>query len=93
MLEKARKDFATYPAISDFITVETVKTAMDVCSKAVRFGFDEIFFKTREILIKNKEGARKSSLLTKKEKFKVALISCAPSAYKRVIKSVKRDRV
>lgn len=89
MLEKAKLDFEKHITLLNFLNVETIKAAMDVCSKAVRFGFDKIFCEARQALIESKSHTRRSILLTKKQKIKSMLIAHFPCVYKIVLKTIK----
>lgn len=92
MLDEAAKDFATHTEIAEFITVQTVKNALDVCSKATRYGngeFDDLFAAARADIIRLKKSLKRNSL-SAKDKLKVTLVSNFPCAYKILIGKIKK---
>ncbi len=92
MLRKAMEDFSSVPYITEFLKAETVKNALDTCSKSVRYGdgeFDDLFSEARRDIIKFR-GAIGKSAFSAKDRFKINLVVHLPCIYKFLIGKIKR---
>ena len=93
MLRGAMADFSALPQIIEFLRAETVKNALDVCSRAVRSGggeFEDLFEKSRSEIVNLKEWIRSCDAFTPKERLKITLLSHFPLSYKFLIGKLKR---
>ena len=92
MLKQAMKDFSAFDTVVDFLRIEALKNALDVCSKSVRFGngeFDDLFSDARNDIIEIKKTT-KTDAFSAKDKFKMWLVAHYPRIYKFLIGKIKR---